>query len=231
MAGVLPTDSLVTELQGPEPSASGLSASELSALAAVNRPPALALRRLAKWLLGAPAHLFAGLRVEGAERLPGVRRKLILACNHAAFVDSVALILAVRPRFTICGAKPRLFRNFGLRALMALANILKVESREQFLDDCGALLSAGEILLIYPEMGRNPEGLGDFEEWAAEVALASAAPILPCYLYGTTRGHRGAPRLYVGEEIEPAGDPSSLTARLRRAIAELAPAQSAAEAP
>ncbi|MEE8525033.1 MAG: lysophospholipid acyltransferase family protein [Thermoanaerobaculia bacterium] len=206
---------------------------EPSALAAVNRPLALALRALTRRLLRPPVQLFAGFRVEGAERLPRARRKLVLACNHAAFVDSVYLILALRPRFTICGAKPRLFRNRGLRGLMALANILKVESREQFHADCGALLAAGEILLIYPEMGRNPGGLGEFQEWAAAVALAAAAPILPCYLHGTSRGDRGAVRLYVGEEIEPAGDPSRLTARLRRAIAELAPAaaEPKAEAP
>jgi len=222
MASISPTDS----------SASEPSASRPSALAAVNRPLPLAVRGLTRWLLRAPAHLFAGFRVEGAGRLPRARRKLIVACNHAAFVDSVYLILALRPRFTICGAKPRLFRSAGLRALMALANILKVESRELFLADCGALLAAGEMLLIYPEMGRNPDGLGDFRPWAAEVALAAAVPILPCYLYGTTRGHRGAPRLYVGEEIEPAGDPGGLSGRLRRAIADLAPpaANPAAEA-
>ncbi len=174
-------------------------------------------------MLRAPIHLFAGFRVEGAERLPRTRRKLILACNHAAFVDSVYLILAIRPRFTVCGAKPRLFRSAGLRALMTFANILRVDSHEQFLADCGTLLAAGEILLIYPEMGRYPGGLGDFQPWAVEVALASAAPILPCYLYGTTRGHRGPPRLFVGEEVEPGGDPESLTRVLRQAIVELSP--------
>lgn len=194
----------------------------------VNRPLPLALRALTRWLLWAPVRLLLGFRAEGGERLPRTRRKLVLACNHAAFADSVYLILALRPRFTVCGAKPRLFRNAGLRALMVLANILEVSSREQFLADCGALLAAGEILLIYPEMGRNPDGLGDFEDWAAEVALAAGAPILPCYLYGTTRGHRGAPRLFVGEEIEPAGDAAGLTARLRRTIAGLAPPPAAA---
>ena len=189
----------------------------------VNRPAFLALRGVLRFLLKGPFVALKGFRVEGAERLPRRRRPMILTCNHAAFIDSVYLILAVRSRFTICGAKSRLFRSAGLRAVMALANILKVEDREQFMADTGTLIAAGETLLIYPEMGRFPDGLGDFETWAAEVALENQAPLLPCYLYGTTRGHSGPPRLMVGEELAPEGDAGALTDRLRREILALAP--------
>ncbi len=193
----------------------------------VNRPIFLALRGLLRLLLR-PIFAFKGFRVSGAERLPRRRRPLILTCNHAAFIDSVYLILAARARFTICGAKPRLFRSALLRLAMALANILKVENREQFLRDTGALLAAGETLLIYPEMGRNASGLGELKTWAAEVALAGGVPLLPTYLYGTTRGHDGPPKLIVGRELSPEGDAESLTDRLRQAILALAPAEVAA---
>ncbi len=189
----------------------------------VNRPLFLALRGLLRFLLKGPVMVLRGFRVQGAERLPQRRRALIVTCNHAAFIDSVYLILALRPRFVICGAKPRLFRSALLRVAMALANILKVESHEQFLADTGALIAADETLLIYPEMGRNADRLGEFKTWAAEVALAGSVPLLPCYLYGTTRGHDGPPRLIVGEELAPEGDAESLTGRLRQAILALAP--------
>jgi 1-acyl-sn-glycerol-3-phosphate acyltransferase len=192
-------------------------------LTAVNRPPWLLLRFLLRIFLRLPIHLLKGLRVQGAHNLPRQRRPLILACNHAAFIDSIYIILAVAPRFTICGAKPRLFRAPTRRALMALANILKVDGHPRFLNDCKALLEAGEILLIYPEMGRYAEGLGPFKTWAAEVALATGTSILPCYLYGTTSGHHGAPRLIVGEELRPSGDADTLTAQLRQTISALAP--------
>ncbi len=194
---------------------------------AVNRPSYLALRGLLRLLLKAPIAVLKGFRVEGGERLLEKRRAMILTCNHAAFVDSLYLILAVRRRFTICGAKPRLFRSGALRAVMALANILKVESREQFLADTSALLAAGETLLIYPEMGRFPDALGELKTWAAEVALANGAPLLPCYLYGTTRGHGGPPRLIVGSELVPEGAAEALTERLRREILALAPTSAA----
>lgn len=189
----------------------------------VNRPFFLALRGLLRFLLKGPFMVLRGFRVIGADRLPRRRRALILACNHAAFIDSVYLILAVHSRFTICGAKPRLFRSALLRALMALANILKVESREQFMADTAALIAADETLLIYPEMGRFPDGIGEFKTWAAEVALANDVSLLPCYLYGTTRGHDGPPKLIVGEELSAEGDAETLNRRLRRAILALAP--------
>lgn len=189
----------------------------------VNRPFWLLLRRVLKLALHLPVRLVKGFQVEGAQRLPQRRRPLILVANHAAFIDSIYVILAVSPRFTICGAKPRLFKNPTRRKLMALANILKVEEHSQYLRDCTTLLAAGEILLIYPEMGRFPDGLGPFKKWAAEVALASGAPLLPCYIYGTTEGQEGAPKLFVGEEIEPTGDAERLTQHLRRAISALAP--------
>ena len=187
----------------------------------VNRPFWLLLRRLLKIALGPLARWGRGFRVEHADRLPRSRRPLIVAANHAAFVDSVYLILALRPRFVVCGAKPRLFRNAKLRSAMALANILRVEDHDQYLRDCGALLKSGEILLIYPEMGRFPNGLGPFKTWAAEVALANETSILPCYLAGTTRGQEGPPRLVVGEVLAPEGDAESLTTELRRAILAL----------
>ena len=61
---------------------------------------------------------------------------------------------------------------------MAVANILRVDDRESFLRDCGELLAGGDILLIYPEMGRNPGGVGELDTLAAEVALAARAPVL-----------------------------------------------------
>ena len=188
---------------------------------AVNRPIPLAVRRALRFLLRLPLGRVSGFRIHGAARLPASRRPLILAANHAAFIDTVYFILALRPRFTVCGAQPRLFRSRARRALMAVANILRVDDKPQFLNDCAALLRAGEILLIYPAMGRT-RGLGEFKSWAAEVALACDVPLLPCFIGGTGTD-QGPPRLNVGELLAPSGDPRTLTARLRERIAELEP--------
>ena len=182
--------------------------------------------RLLRWLLRPILYLIfyglKGFRIHHADRLPKTQQPLILCCNHAAFIDSVYIILALKPRFTICGAKPRLFSTAFRRFIMNLANIIKVENHQQFLQDCTTLLAKGEILLIYPEMGRNQQGMGTFKTWAAEVALQNQVSLLPCYLFGTTRGHIGAPRFIVGTEIKPQGDAETLTQTIRHQIIALA---------
>ena len=196
----------------------------------VNRPTALVVRFILKRLLYLPTLWRWGFEVVGGERLPGRRRPLIVTSNHAARIDTLFLIQALRPRFTVCGAHPRYFRTGALRLLMADAKILSVDDHESFLADCRALLDSGEILLIYPEFGRRPDGLGSFSTWPAELALQAGVPLLPCYLYGTTRGHEGRVRLFVGHEIEPRGEATELTERLRRETSALEPTASRPEA-
>ncbi|NQT26513.1 1-acyl-sn-glycerol-3-phosphate acyltransferase [candidate division KSB1 bacterium] len=164
-----------------------------------------------------------GYRIHSGEHLPKKRQACILIANHAAFVDSIYLIASVRPRFTICGAKPKYFRKWPIRQLFQIANILKVESHEQFLKDCRLLLRSGEVILVYPEMGRNPDAMGPFQTWAAEVALAEKVQVIPCYLYGTTNGQSGKKRLIVGSPIEPQGNAESLTQMFRESILSLKP--------
>jgi 1-acyl-sn-glycerol-3-phosphate acyltransferase len=161
-------------------------------------------------------------KIYHGEKLPKKPGTLILCCNHAALVDSIYLILAIKARFTICGAKPRFFSTPLRRLIMSIANIIEVENHAQFLQDCHTLLQKGEMLLIYPEMGRNPERLGTFKTWAAEVALQNQVPILPCYLFGTASSHTGSPYLIVGNEIKPQGDADTLTQSIRNQIATLA---------
>lgn len=187
----------------------------------VNHPIYLFQRMLLKFLIRPWLFIVKGFRIAGKEDLPKRREPFILIANHAAFVDSIYIICALKPRFTICGAKPKYFRKSILRWIFTVANILKVESRQQFLTDCVDLLEKNEPILIYPEMGRNPESMGEFQTWAAEVALASGASVIPCYVYGTTEGQTGRKRLIVGEKLTPAGDAQSLTLQFRNVIERL----------
>lgn len=190
----------------------------------INHPFYLSIRYLLK--LAARFILWIkGFRVFNRQNLPGKRTACILIANHAAFLDSVYLIASLQPRFVICGAKPEYFRKWPTRQLFQMANILKVESHSQFLRDCSTLLQSGEMILIYPEMGRNPDGIGSFQTWAAEVALAEYAQVIPCYLYGTTKGQTGKKQLFVGSPLEPQGTLESLTQTFRKAILDLKPEQ------
>ncbi|NJL50966.1 MAG: 1-acyl-sn-glycerol-3-phosphate acyltransferase [Hydrococcus sp. SU_1_0] len=179
------------------------------------------LIRLLLKLIIKPYLLLCGFRIEGKNKLPQKRCPLIIICNHAALVDTVYLIAAIKPKITICGAKNRFFSNIWLRLLMRIANIIRAEPCENFFEECIKLLDADEILLIYPEMGRNPIGLGRFETTVAEIALSRHITAIPCYLSGTYLADSHFVRLIVGDGIRPAGDPESLTKTYRNAIVQL----------
>ena len=185
----------------------------------VNRPLYLSLRFALKTLIRTLLSLTGRFSVAGKEYLPKRRRACMLIANHAAFIDSLYIIAALRPRFTICGAKPKYFKHPLVRILFRTANILKVSDRDQFIQDCRTLLAAGEIILIYPEMGRNYDSMGEFSTWAAEVALHAGAEVIPLYIYGTARDdEKDSVVLAAGPAISPSGTPESLTAAFREAI-------------
>lgn len=187
----------------------------------VNKPFHLFLRKILKILIKPALCLFKGFTIIGKENLPEQRQPCIIISNHAAFSDSIYAICAVKPRFTICGAKAKYFRSRILRFLFSIANIIQVVDKNQFLEDCGKLLESGEIILIYPEMGRNPDGLGEFKTWAADIALSYQVPVIPCYIYGTTKNQKGAKKLNFGSPIELGGTSDELTHYFREIILNL----------
>lgn len=148
----------------------------------------------------------------------------VLLANHAAFLDSIYLIRATPHTFTICGARPKYFSRWYWRTLMWLLQIIKVEHRPTYLDDCQRLLQQGTPILIYPEMQRNKESMGPFKTWAAEVALRQPVTLIPAYIYGTTKGQRGPIQVIFGEPFQanPNQDPESLTQDFRQRIQHLA---------
>ncbi len=177
-------------------------------------------RRVARGLLR-PLVRARGLVVEGEEHLPRAGERVLLCCNHAAYADTVLLASAIRPTFVVLGAKPRLFRDPARRALLRVAMIGRLDGREAFLADGQALLDDGWPVLVYPELGRFPEGPGPFSTWPAELALAAGAPIVPVHLRGTTRGDPRPVRVRAGPRLPPVGAAAALTATLRDAVLAL----------
>ncbi len=186
----------------------------------VNRPVYLFFRSIIRLILKCYFVLFKGYKIIGKKNLPKKGPAIIIS-NHAAFIDSVYFICSMRRRFVVCGAQAKYFNSRKKRTLMGLANILKVESEEQFLADCKTLLDKEEILLIYPEMGRYNEEMGEFKDWAAKVALSGKSPVVPCYLYGTTFGENEKCKLIAGEAIQAEGTPEIATKIFREKIIEL----------
>jgi len=186
----------------------------------INRSFLLYIRAIIRFIIKPIFHTFGKFTVIGKDNLPE-KGPYILISNHAAFIDSIYFICAMPFRFVICGAKPKYFSSFIKRTIFGIANILKVETKEQFIDDCSELLKNKEIILIYPEMGRNAEDMGVFKNWAAEVAVKNGCHVIPCYLYGTTKGQDKKVRLIIGQGFLPEKTPELLTCNMRKKILDL----------
>jgi 1-acyl-sn-glycerol-3-phosphate acyltransferase len=132
--------------------------------------------------------------VEGVENIPG-EGPAILASNHLSFIDSLFLPLVVPRRvtflakmdyFTQRGVKGRLKKMFfsgvgqlpidrsGGRASMAAISTGK------------SVLAEGNLLGIYPEGTRSPDGrLYRGKTGVARMALEAGVPVIPCAMIGT----------------------------------------------
>ncbi|MFF5175672.1 lysophospholipid acyltransferase family protein [Micromonospora sp. NPDC000089] len=156
------------------------------------RPPTLwrAAQALARLLVGALA------RLEVSGDVPAHLRggPLILAANHISPFDPVVLAAACRargvaPRFMATGG---LFRAPVLGSLMRRAGHLRVDrgtaAVHRALDDAAAAVTAGSVVLVYPE-GRIGLDPGLWPErgktGAARLAIACGAPIVPVAQWGS----------------------------------------------
>jgi 1-acyl-sn-glycerol-3-phosphate acyltransferase len=88
-------------------------------------------------------------------------------------------------------------------------------------------------VLLFPEGGRCPEGLREFKEGAAYIAIKAGVPVVPMAIVGmreklpmgSVHVRSGRVAVRIGEPIATAGMEVSqrleLTARLYREVAEL----------
>ena len=166
--------------------------------------------------------------VEGSERIPPAGGA-ILAFNHIAFLDPFAAAYVVdsvgrRPRFL---AKSELFADKRISWILSGAKQIEVKRGSKdapmALDHAVDALTSGEIVVVFPEGTiTNDPDLSPMraKTGAARLALASAAPLIPCALWGTANiwpkgyaKHWWPPRqdilVRIGEPLPVAGDPDS----------------------
>ena len=174
------------------------------------------------------ARQFYRVSITGAERIP-TRSAAILVANHESMFDPWLLALAT-PRPVRYMAKAELWRvSLVGRALEAFGAfpVERGTGDGTAMSRAASLLSAGEVIGIFPQgtSKQLPERV--FHRGAARLALATGAPIVPVRLVGT-RGFphpgRRSTEVHVGEPIvvEPAkptvARARELTARLEQAL-------------
>jgi 1-acyl-sn-glycerol-3-phosphate acyltransferase len=132
--------------------------------------------------------------VEGAENLPQ-EGGAILASNHLSFCDSFFLPLMVKRRVTFL-AKAEYFTTPGLKGAASRLFFSGIGQVPVDRDDADAargalsagirILADGQLLGIYPEGTRSPDGrLYKGKTGVARMALEAGVPVIPVAMINT----------------------------------------------
>jgi len=163
--------------------------------------------------------------VEGLEHIPA-SGGAIFAGNHLSVADELFLG-AVVPRHLAFWAKAEYFTGTGFRGLLSRSvmeglGAIRVErtggrAALAAFDAAIPVLQAGDLVAVYPEGTRSPDGrLYRGRTGAARLAMAAGVPVIPVGMVGTDRvqpiGTR-VPRLGVGKVTIRFGKPMDFTGR------------------
>ncbi|MQA05502.1 MAG: 1-acyl-sn-glycerol-3-phosphate acyltransferase [Streptosporangiales bacterium] len=157
--------------------------------------------------------------VTGLENVPD-DGPVIIASNHLSFSDSVFLPLVVPRKMTFL-AKSDYFTGRGIKGRATAAFFRGIgqlpidrsggRAAESALRAGLKVLSQGNVLGIYPEGTRSPDGrLHRGHTGVARIAIESNAPVVPCAMFGTREIHppgrtmpkRGPVGMALGEPLD-----------------------------
>jgi 1-acyl-sn-glycerol-3-phosphate acyltransferase len=129
------------------------------------------------------------IKVEGSERIPD-REAAILACNHLSFIDSIVLPINVaRPVYFL--GKADYWDSWRTRWFFQGTGVVPVhrgggEEGAASLRTGVDILQRGDLLGIYPEGTRSPDGrLYRGKTGPVRMALEAKVRIVPCAVIGT----------------------------------------------
>ena len=186
--------------------------------------------RVARWICAFVCTVLWRFKAVGVENVPR-SGALIVACNHVAYLDPVALgvglprmltFLAKKELFAIpilgplirgCGAYPLDRDAGGVAAVRAALRVLK----------------DGRCVGIFPEGTRNRSGTAAQKGGAALLAALSGAPVVPAAVVGTRDAKRlaqirvayGKPLTIVRNRKADDDDLEKWTAEIMRRIRRL----------
>ncbi|GAA4546069.1 lysophospholipid acyltransferase family protein [Pseudonocardia xishanensis] len=147
-------------------------------------------------LIGPLLKLYCRPSIEGVEHVPE-HGGAILASNHLAVADSFLLPLQLRRRMTFL-AKSEYFTEPGFKGFLKKQFFTGVgqvpvdrsggNAAQAAMDTAVRLLREGNLLGIYPEGTRSPDGrLYKGKTGVARMALEAGVPVIPVAMIGTDK--------------------------------------------
>jgi 1-acyl-sn-glycerol-3-phosphate acyltransferase len=189
------------------------------------------------WAKSLLAVSFIRVRAEGLEKLDP-KGTYVFVGNHASFMDIPAILARLPYQFRFF-AKKGLFRIPFLGTHLRRAGHVEVDrssaraSLRSMSEGARMIRERGVSVLLFPEGGRSAEGLREFKEGAAYIAIRAGVPVVPIVLVGMRRLlpmgsihiRAGQVSLRVGDPIPVSGlargDRNELTRRLYDEISRL----------
>jgi 1-acyl-sn-glycerol-3-phosphate acyltransferase len=131
---------------------------------------------------------FMRVRAEGLEKLDP-NGTYVFVSNHGSFMDIPALLATLPHQFRFF-AKKSLFKIPFLGTHLERAGHLPVDrsspraSLKSMMEAARIIGTRGVSVLNFPEGGRSAEGLREFKEGPAYIAIKAGVPIVPVALIG-----------------------------------------------
>ena len=180
---------------------------------------------------------FMRVRVEGLEKLDP-NGTYVFVVNHGSFMDIPALLATLPQQFRFF-AKKGLFKIPFLGTHLERAGHFPVDrsspraSLKSMMEAARIISKRGVSVLNFPEGGRSAEGLREFKEGPAYIAIKAGVPVVPVALIGlrellpmgSVHLRSGSVLVRVGDPIPTkdldAADRMELTQRLYREVSEM----------
>jgi 1-acyl-sn-glycerol-3-phosphate acyltransferase len=177
------------------------------------------------------------VRTEGLEKLDR-NATYVFVANHASYMDIPALTAYLPFQFRFF-AKKGLYKIPFVGSHLNRAGHIPVDrsspraSLKSMSEGARIVAQRGMSVLLFPEGGRCPEGLREFKEGAAYIAIKAGVPVVPMALVGMRRLlPMGSIHIRSGEVILRIGDPiptsgmglsgrTALNERLYQEVAQL----------
>jgi len=131
---------------------------------------------------------FIRVRVEGLEKLDP-HANYVFAANHASYMDIPALLSTLPHQFRFF-AKKSLYRIPFLGWHLKRAGHIPVDrsnpraSLKSMTEGARIVAERRISVLLFPEGGRAPQGLREFKEGAAYIAIKAGVPVVPVAIVG-----------------------------------------------
>ena len=165
------------------------------------------------YLTGIWMRIMGGFVVRGRQYLPR-KGGAVVCANHVSYLDPPVLGGAILPRRTYFMAKIELFKIPGFSLFIRKHYAFPVDRNNADREAIRfgiELLQKGELLVVFPEGGRSPDGSlqrGNFGP--ALMASKAGVPIIPAAIKETNKVmppkgglHRGRVQVDFGEPIDP----------------------------